>query len=626
MFRFVLGRSVGTGGLLVAESAVPRASRSSRRERPWGRQLRRGGTSAGGGKKPPQEGKSRGEWLSSTSERWEKVAEVADEESRKAVKEEEEGKVESPFPGLKKLMSAGGQEEAAKAKLKADFVLDSEKSKDPWADSPMLDENPDPEIVARMRAAPKHLTAETSQGPVDRAEQLKKKAERLDQDAKELGGQKEELEEAVQRTEEETAWAIDDAALVVGEGAGDLMWSSSGAYAVQGETDDILELNEDNFEQRVEEEQTPLLIDCWSPTCTDSVAATVLLRLLVKCTNSGPKGTLLKLLSLQSNLNYHLVLHLGVNALPTAIAVQDREVLEQQTGMVDEEQAASFVFGFVTAMHGDDALDHLSEDNIICKLIDGRAALKAKDFETAWEKYSQVRAEAMAEVEKEVALREEEKEKGIFTPELARPLSDSEVLAAKATVGMLIICYNRKQFRHCKKLLNALETDLKKAYTVLADVQKAASTIDILMLSGYRVDDDILNLEDEERIDQHNLDLKVRLAGAYFMGGEYTKSLSTCCILIRKNYRWRGNAGLHMARRIMRYLGKHHAAVEDYAPRVEDAMRMKYSQDFRWNARLNAALNQPGDGCSGVLAHEIPKMISPAQFENEKSSRHPLLR
>ena len=147
----------------------------------------------------------------------------------------------------------------------------------------------------------------------------------------------------------------------------------SGAYSKENDWQYII--TEDNFSM-IEEEDTPWILDCWAPQCEDSIAMSVTLRLLVKAANDAAGKTVIKLGRMDCNTNYGLTLHLKVNSLPTALAIKGSELLEQQTGMVDEEGLAQFVFGFATTIYGEEILSDLSLDNPVCKLIDARISVK----------------------------------------------------------------------------------------------------------------------------------------------------------------------------------------------------------------------------------------------------------
>ena len=184
----------------------------------------------------------------------------------------------------------------------------------------------------------------------------------------------------------------------------------SGVYNCPDQSEWLVTVDEANYEEVVEQEKLPVIIDFWATHGTDSVAMSTSLKLFVELINSN--GVKIKLGQLECNANYALTLHMDVHSLPTALAVHETHVLEEITGLVDEEVLAQFVFGYAQAVYGPEVLAHITEDQPLCELIDARVALKAEvcsddtpsspphtlsspifsqqDYETAYEKYSSV--------------------------------------------------------------------------------------------------------------------------------------------------------------------------------------------------------------------------------------------
>eukprot|EP01060_Flectonema_neradi_P015184 TRINITY_DN2185_c0_g1_i6.p1 TRINITY_DN2185_c0_g1~~TRINITY_DN2185_c0_g1_i6.p1 ORF type:complete len:245 (+),score=46.53 TRINITY_DN2185_c0_g1_i6:74-808(+) len=92
----------------------------------------------------------------------------------------------------------------------------------------------------------------------------------------------------------------------------------SGAYKTENDWQFII--TEDNYSM-IEQDTIPWVLDCWAPQNEDSIAMSLTLRLLVKKVNDAAGRVIIKLGRMDCNLNYGLTLHLGVNTLPTALAV-----------------------------------------------------------------------------------------------------------------------------------------------------------------------------------------------------------------------------------------------------------------------------------------------------------------
>ena len=158
----------------------------------------------------------------------------------------------------------------------------------------------------------------------------------------------------------------------------------------------------------------------------------------------------------------------------------------------------------------------------------------------------------------------------------------------------------------------------------MSDVRKSIATVEIMRLTGYTKDCDVEELEDEERIDQHNLDIKLKLIGAYFMSGDYSKTLSACFILIRKNRRHRDGAPKLVLCRVMQYIGRHHPIRDEYSSVLNELLKFSARRTSHISQKLNIALSE-ASVAGNPLAHEIPLMIDSSPFRVESLTRHPLL-
>eukprot|EP00755_Sulcionema_specki_P027462 Sspe_Gene.87804::Locus_59659_Transcript_4_7_Confidence_0.273_Length_1934::g.87804::m.87804 len=522
-------------------------------------------------------GKSDRAWVERRAEDWEKKGAntVVDEEPV------DDGKT------LDSLMRQREKEEEESRRATRERLQGNATFEDPWGKVQEV------VIAQQQQQQQQRKTARPTQ---NRAELLKRSRERVTK----------EWEDALPQSPEEAHDALEAAA--ESYSTMDDSWSESGFYTSTTDPDYMFHVTEDNYTELIEESPYPIIIDFWTPQCTDSVGMTGNLKLLVRRANM--KTPLLRLAHVDCNVNYRLAVHLGVHSLPCSHAVYQGHLLESISGLRDEEDMAQFVFGFAQAVNGDTALDHLHEDDIVCKLIDARVALKAQDYETAEAKYIDVFQLASAQYEEEKAAREKLKEEGVFTPEITRPVSEAELLAAKALVGRATVMHYTNRDRQARKLLQQMERSFPKVFRTVSDVRKGAATVHVLICSGYKPTDDVEDLEDEERIDQHNLDIKLRLAGAYFMAGDFMKAMAVCCILVRKNINHRNGIAAHMIKAMFAYLGPHHGATEAYKDKFELSYQHRFSHDFRFSRKQEIALNQASSR-GGVLAHEIPKMISP---------------
>eukprot|EP01061_Rhynchopus_euleeides_P001948 TRINITY_DN11469_c0_g1_i1.p1 TRINITY_DN11469_c0_g1~~TRINITY_DN11469_c0_g1_i1.p1 ORF type:complete len:613 (+),score=158.83 TRINITY_DN11469_c0_g1_i1:117-1841(+) len=399
--------------------------------------------------------------------------------------------------------------------------------------------------------------------------------------------------------------------------------AATGVYGAPEEKEWLLELTEENYDVVVEQEEMPVIIDCWAPQCTDSIAVSSSLKVFVEQINA--RGVKMKIAQLDTNSNYALAMHLDVNALPTLLAVHEGVVLETLGGLGDEEAMAQFVFGFAQAIYGDDALVHLEEHLPLCQLIDARVALKHQDYQESFNLFSKVYAQANAERLKEIASRDADKEKGVIQAERSRAISTAEILASKAAAGQMMTLFFMKRYRAARKAMDVIRDEHDKAYRTLSDVRKAVCTLDIMLLTGWNAAIDVEDLEDEERIDQHNLDIKLKLIGSYFMQGQYQKALSAAFILIRKNRRYKGEAGTIVMMRIMMYMGPYHPVRGEYEKTFQELLQHPLARAVTINKKAAVAMSEPRG--TGLLEDEIPYMIDNSQFitQNE-AERHPLLR
>ena len=236
-------------------------------------------------------------------------------------------------------------------------------------------------------------------------------------------------------------------------------------------------------------------------------------------------------------------------------------------------------------------------------------------------------------------------EEGVFTPEITRIISTAEAMGAKASAGLIVTLYHQKKYRSCRAAMRKLRTEFSRSYkyvsrqlgcpvlshlpppphSTCSDIRKAMATVEIMMITEYDPEWDVDDLEDEERIDQHNLDIKLKLVGAYFLTGDYRKALGTNFILIRKNRSYKDEVATLLMMRIMMYLGRHHPIRAEFSNLFEDLLHIPKRRVWCPNHKARMALNEPASHW-GSLEDEIPKMIDPTPFSVESSvARHPLL-
>lgn len=107
-------------------------------------------------------------------------------------------------------------------------------------------------------------------------------------------------------------------------------------------THNIIELDDDSFEQKVLKSEKPVMVDFWAPWCGPCKAITPTVEALEK--EYGDKMTFAKV-----NVDDNPVSpsKYGVQAIPTLIFFKNGEIAEQITGMVAKEKLEETIKGIL---------------------------------------------------------------------------------------------------------------------------------------------------------------------------------------------------------------------------------------------------------------------------------------
>ena len=106
--------------------------------------------------------------------------------------------------------------------------------------------------------------------------------------------------------------------------------------------DNILETDDDTFEQDALQSEIPVMVDFWAPWCGPCRAIGPIVEELV-----ASYGDKVKFIKMNVDENPATPSKYGIKAIPTLFFIKDGEVTEQITGMVAKEKIEQAIKGMI---------------------------------------------------------------------------------------------------------------------------------------------------------------------------------------------------------------------------------------------------------------------------------------